>query len=219
MKNVKALSRFNLGLIISLALTLVALEWKSYSVLVNLPIGGEEVVKIEDDWMPISVKVKKPEPKKKIVKKKPSQVIKVVDKKIVTVTEPAKKEEPVLDFNPDDLWDEPTVVDPDPIIDIPQVFPQFPGGEPALLEFVYKNVEYDQRCKEVGAEGTVLVQFVVGKDGKTRDAKILRGIFCKPLEKEVLNMIENMPTWTPGKQKGHPVSCYFRLPVKFSLKP
>ncbi|MFN8258621.1 MAG: energy transducer TonB [Bacteroidales bacterium] len=95
--------------------------------------------------------------------------------------------------------------------------PEFPGGYPALLKFIAKNVKYPGIAQENGIEGTVYIRFVVTRTGEIGNAKILRGI-DESLEKEALRVVNSMPAWTPGKNNGTPVNVWFILPVKFMLK-
>ena len=61
------------------------------------------------------------------------------------------------------------------------------------------------------------VTFVVDKDGKIKDAKILRGI-GGGCDEEALRVVRNMPEWKSGRQNGRPVQVQYNLPVNFTLK-
>ena len=93
---------------------------------------------------------------------------------------------------------------------------EFPGGMEAMYAYIVKNLKYPEAAKEKGIEGRVFVQFVIEKDGSISNVKILRGIGggCDEAAKE---MVEKMPKWKPGKQKGKPVRFQFTLPIKFEL--
>ena len=78
-------------------------------------------------------------------------------------------------------------------------------------------MKYPAVAKENGIQGTVYVNFVVWKDGKIRDVKILRGV-NKMLDDEAVRVVKAMPTWNPGKQRGKPVSVSYNLPIKFTLR-
>lgn len=94
--------------------------------------------------------------------------------------------------------------------------PSFPGGDRELMSFLARNVKYPVKSQENGVEGQVLVSFVVGKDGKVRDQKIVRGVDAA-LDKEALRVVGVMPDWKPGKQRGQAVDVMFTLPVDFRL--
>ena len=104
------------------------------------------------------------------------------------------------------------------IFTIVESMPEFPGGgQEALFKYLQKEMKYPQIAKENGIQGTVFVNFVVGKDGKIRDAKILRGV-NKMLDEEAIRVVKAMPSWKPGKQRGKAVSVSYNLPIKFTLR-
>lgn len=104
------------------------------------------------------------------------------------------------------------------IFTIVESMPEFPGGgQEALFKYLQKEMKYPQIAKENGIQGTVFVNFVVGKDGKIRDVKILRGV-NKMLDEEAVRVVKAMPAWKPGKQRGKNVSVSYNLPIKFTLR-
>jgi protein TonB len=46
--------------------------------------------------------------------------------------------------------------------------------------------------------------------------KILRGI-GGGCDEEAVRVVQNMPKWEPGKQRGKPVRVQFNMPIKFTL--
>ena len=94
--------------------------------------------------------------------------------------------------------------------------PEFPGGNEALLQYLADNTEYPAIAKEHGIQGRVIVSFVVEKDGSIVEAAIERGV-DPSIDKEALRVIEAMPHWKPGKQRGQEVRVRFTLPVDFKL--
>lgn len=94
--------------------------------------------------------------------------------------------------------------------------PAFPGGESALMKFLNDNIKYPEEAQKKGAEGRVTCQFVVEKDGSLSEIKVLRS--ADPLlDAEAVRVIESMPKWKPGKQKGKFVRVRYTLPVFFKL--
>jgi len=73
-------------------------------------------------------------------------------------------------------------------------------------------------AKENGIQGRVYVTFVVDRDGKIKDAKILRGGLGGGLEEEALRVVRSMPDWKAGKQNGRSVQVQYNLPINFQLK-
>ena len=53
--------------------------------------------------------------------------------------------------------------------------PTFPGGDSEMMKYLATSIKYPAKAAEMGIEGTVVIQFVIGKDGKVTDAKVVRG--------------------------------------------
>lgn len=122
----------------------------------------------------------------------------------------------------------------DEIIMIAEQMPRFPGCEDQagnndakkacadqkLLSFIYANIKYPPMAIEAQIEGTVVVSFVINKDGSVVDIKVLRepGGGCGKETTRIVKMMNKMSKkWTPGKQRGKPVRVRYNLPVKFKL--
>ena len=95
--------------------------------------------------------------------------------------------------------------------------PSFPGGEAELYKYLFNNIQYPDVAKNNNITGRVYLTFVVEKDGTIANAKILRDIGggCGA---EALRVVNSMPKWTPGKQRGQAVRVQFNLPVSFDLQ-
>ena len=102
------------------------------------------------------------------------------------------------------------------IYDIVEQYPEFPGGYSALTEWIDDNLKYPVEAAMDGIEGRVIVQFIVRPTGKIVDAKVVRGI-APSLDKEALRLINIMPNWIPGRQKGKAVNVRYTLPITFKL--
>lgn len=118
----------------------------------------------------------------------------------------------------------------DEIFKVVEDQPTFPGCEDIsnkeekkkcadekMLQFIYSNIKYPAIARENGVEGMVVVKFVVEKDGSITAAEVVRdiGAGCGA---EALRVVNTMPKWNPGKQRGRPVRVQFNLPVKFKLE-
>ena len=90
-------------------------------------------------------------------------------------------------------------------------------AEKKLLDFIYSNIKYPAIARENNIQGTVVLSFVVEKDGSITDAKALRDIGGQCGD-EALRVVNDMPNWNPGKQRGRAVRVQFNLPVKFQLE-
>ena len=95
------------------------------------------------------------------------------------------------------------------------------GGLPEFRNWVQQNVKFPQIALENGIQGNVVVQFVVGADGKMTNFKVLQSP-DKTLSDatiEVLKKANEMKNgWKPGKQRGKPVKVSFTLPVAFKIQ-
>jgi len=124
--------------------------------------------------------------------------------------------------------------DPNQIIVFAEQMPRFPGCEAQggdnkakkscadqkLLSFIYANIKYPVMAIENQIEGTVVVSFVINKDGSVVDIKVLRepGGGCGKETTRIVKMMNRLSEkWTPGKQRGKAVRVRYNLPVKFQL--
>jgi TonB family protein len=96
--------------------------------------------------------------------------------------------------------------------------PEFKGGIDSLMSYIKRNLKYPEWEKENKIEGRVFVNFVVDKNGKINDPKILRSVQgSKNFDNEAIRVITSMPDWTPGQQDGKNVDVQFNLPINFKL--
>ncbi|MBR4134959.1 MAG: energy transducer TonB [Bacteroidales bacterium] len=135
------------------------------------------------------------------------------------------------DFNFDVEIDDETVIEDLPDLDVaivetpeeeeaPVHFaaeqPEFPGGMEALNLFLRNEIQYPQMARDNNIQGIVLVEFVVEKDGRVSNAKVVNSLF-PDCDKEAVRGIMAMPKWKPAKNNGRPVRCYFKVPVRFTM--
>jgi protein TonB len=104
--------------------------------------------------------------------------------------------------------------------DQPQIIveqmPQFPGGDKEMVKFIKLNLRYPPLATEMSVSGTVIVNFVVERDGKITRVKVVRGI-GGGCDEEAVRVVSKMPAWSPGKQGGKTVLVSFTMPFKFML--
>lgn len=103
------------------------------------------------------------------------------------------------------------------VFDQVEEMPEFPGGMPALIEFLQTNIKYPKDAIKQDVGGRVMVMFVVETDGSISNVRVARKVFPS-LDKEAVRVVKAMPKWKPGKEKGRPVRVNFTLPVVFSTK-
>ena len=102
------------------------------------------------------------------------------------------------------------------VLDVCEQMPEFAGGVSGMMNYLLENIRYPQEAFEAGAQGRVLVKFIVNQTGEVSDASILQGVE-EHLDKEALRVISTMPAWKPGMQDGKPVKVRFTIPVTFLL--
>jgi TonB family protein len=94
--------------------------------------------------------------------------------------------------------------------------PEFPGGQEALMQFLRQEVKYPKEAEEKGLQGRVVVRYIIEKDGSISEVEIVKSV-NEYLDAEAIRVVNAMPKWKPGKQKGEPVRVKFTLPVTFRL--
>lgn len=102
------------------------------------------------------------------------------------------------------------------IYTVVEQMPTYPGGEKAMIDFLITNLKYPQSAKDKGIEGVVYVQFVVLESGNVDQVQILKGTNPQ-LDEEALRVVNAMPKWNPGTEKGKAVKVKYNLPIKFAL--
>ena len=108
--------------------------------------------------------------------------------------------------------------DENEIFEVVEQNPSFPGGDKALMQWLQKNLKYPAVAQENNIQGRVTVQFVVNKDGSIVDPKVVRSGGDQSLDKEAMRVVQAMPKWIPGRQRGKNVRVRFTLPVTFRLQ-
>lgn len=100
---------------------------------------------------------------------------------------------------------------------VAEQMPEFPGGMKELLKFLQDNLKYPENAMKNNVQGQVIVQFVVEKDGTLTEFKVARSV-DPDLDAEALRVLQTMPKWKPGMQRGKIVRVKFTVPVSFKLQ-
>ena len=111
----------------------------------------------------------------------------------------------------------PVVDKPEEVFTSVEQMPQFPGGDEALMKFLSSHINYPPMAAENNVQGKVILQFVVGKDGRVGEVKIARSV-DKDLDKEAVRVVKSLPKFIPGRQNGQAVPVWYTLPVSFKLQ-
>ena len=92
--------------------------------------------------------------------------------------------------------------------------PEFPGGMKALTSYIGQSLHYPDTSFKYGIVGTVLVEFIVEKDGSVSHVNVKVPLFYD-CDEEAVRIVKSMPKWNPAKIQGEPVRCYYQVPIVF----
>ena len=215
----KRLTFIFMGLIVALAILYTAFEWTQREITVH-EADNEDFLIEEEIQIDQTFQEETPPPPPE-----PEEVPDVIEE-IKIVEDDVKTEE--VNFSTEDTKEAVEIKqvefeEEEEEEEIEQIFlvveeqPEFPGGMAKLMKYFSDNVRYPVVAAENGIQGRVICQFTVWRDGSIRDIVVVRGV-DKSLDKEAVRLIENMPKWKPGKQRGKEVSCKFTVPVSFRLQ-
>ncbi|MBN3034255.1 MAG: energy transducer TonB [Bacteroidales bacterium] len=204
-----------IGLIIALAAVLLAFEWKSYEK-IELDLISRAVDDTPEEMIQITTQEKPPPPPKP---QPQTTIIRIVEDDVeieddIEINVEADQETEIQEYIP---VEEPEEEEEEaPIFTVVEAMPEFPGGEEARIRFLSDNIKYPQMARESGIQGRVFLTFVVERDGSVTDVKVLRGI-GGGCDEEAIRVVQSMPRWIPGKQRGKPVRVQFNMPILFKL--
>ena len=85
-----------------------------------------------------------------------------------------------------------------------------------FIKFLNQKIEYPQEAIDKRINGKVFVQFVIGKNGYIKDAKVTRGVHPS-IDQEALRVIYSSPKWESGIKSGEPVDVILTFPIEFKL--
>lgn len=207
-----------MGVVLALALVFVAFEWSTQTTKVDLSTVVQDVVAEEE--IEITRRDPTPPPPPPPPAPEAPEIIQVVETKVETR----------IDINMEDDQSKAqiqTYTPPPPpkqveeeeeeIFVVVENQPEFPGGQAAMMKFLSENIKYPVIAQENGIQGRVICNFVVERDGSITDVQVVRGV-DPSLDKEAVRVIQSMPKWKPGMQRGKPVRVRFTLPVVFRLQ-
>ncbi len=230
----KRLTFFLLGLLLTLSVVFVALQYTASEGGDDFTADMEELVQDIDLSLPqdqkdmVSADALSQPPSKAITQevKAVQQPVENVQKIKATTSElvigdgegavdgaqvkEAVPETPVENANPTAQAEAPvnfTVV---------QQIPVFPGGWSAFMQWLTKNLKYPYQARQAKIQGMVVVSFIVNKDGTVADVKVSTSV-DPLLDREALRVMRMMPRWKPGKDKGKVCRTMVAVPIVFKL--
>ncbi len=214
LENKKAIF-FQIGLVFILGLTLLAFEWKSYD-RVAADTSSRQAEQVLEEVVLQTQQTTPPPPPPPMQQ---TTVLEIVenDAKIeneISIDAEADEKTVVEEYKAPVAAEK--EVEETEIFTVVEDNPAFPGGDEARIKFLQSNMKYPTMARESGIQGKVYVTFVVERDGRVTDVKILRGI-GGGCDEEAVRVVKAMPRWNPGKQRGKPVRVQFNLPIQFTL--
>jgi len=211
---------FQLGLVIVLALCLIAFEWTTGQRGPNEFSDLDEQV-LEEDLIPITeMEEQQPEIPPEIPQV--TEIFEIVEddvsieNEIIFADDETNFDDEVqmYDFNLGEEVDE----EEEEIFVVVEDMPTFRGGDVnKFREWVQKRVKYPQIAAENGIQGKVYIMFVVEPDGSVSNVSVMRGV-DPALDDEAIEVVKSSPAWAPGKQRGAPVRVRFSITVNFQLQ-
>ena len=208
-----------MGMVVGIAVIFFAFEWSSETRKVDESIIVQDILAEEE--IEISQREPSPPPPPPPPEPVAPEEIEFVEEKVETRIE-IKTEDDASQRQTE------TYVPPPPpkpkveevteeIFVVVEEQPEFPGGNAAMMKFLGDNIKYPVIAQENGIQGRVITNFVVERDGSITDVQVVRGV-DPSLDKEAIRVIQSMPKWKPGKQRGSAVRVRFTLPVVFRLQ-
>ncbi len=99
-----------------------------------------------------------------------------------------------------------------------EIEPGFPGGLSPWMRYLNKTFRYPQEAQEKEIQGTIIIQFIVDKEGNVSEVEAIKGTTEGGLRDEAIRVIKNSGKWLPAYQNGSKVKCYKKQPITFKLE-
>ena len=216
----KKLLFVEIGLVVSLAITLFAFEWTSTETETALLEDTTEIL-IEEEIISTNMETPPPPPAAPKIPVLSDQIdivddeIEIEDDMFMNLEDDASLGVEIMDY----VEVEEEVVEEEAIpFQLVEEKPSFQGGDAnQFSKWVNSRLVYPEIAKENGVQGRVTLQFTVEKDGSVTKVKVLRGV-DPSLDKEAVRVVSMSPKWKPGKQRDRAVPVTYTFPVIFQLR-
>ncbi len=86
-----------------------------------------------------------------------------------------------------------------------------------LEKWVYQYLKYPEEALKDGVQGRVMVGFIIEKDGKVTNVRVVKGV-SPELDAEAVKVVAASPKWKPGRVAGQKVRTSMTIPVEFRLE-
>lgn len=207
------------GLVMILSIMLIALEWTTTDVSIDLTLVENDLV-VEEDVIPITrhEESKPPPPPQPVV----TDVLTIVEDDVelddaLEIFDTEMDDNRVFDMTISTIEVEEEERHDTEIFTIVEEMPEFPGGTEALMKYINSSIKYPPIAQENGISGKVILQFVINQNGEVTNITVARGV-DPSLDREAIRVVQAMPKWSPGKQRNRPVRVAYTLPINFQLQ-
>ena len=216
----KKLLFIEIGLVVSLAITLFAFEWTSTETETALLEDNTEIL-VEEEIISTQMDTPPPPPAAPKIPILSDQIdivddeIEIEDDMFMNLEDDASLGVEIMDY----VEVEEEVVEEEAIpFQLVEEKPSFQGGDAnQFSKWVNSRLVYPEIAKENGVQGRVTLQFTVEKDGTVTKVRVLRGV-DPSLDKEAVRVVSMSPKWKPGKQRDRAVPVTYTFPVIFQLR-
>jgi TonB family C-terminal domain len=213
---------FLMGLVLGLAVLFVGFEMGDSEVTVATDSGTAVVIDEEEVEITRQEEVLPPPPAPEVIQAAPEVITIVednikVETNIMTSEDDASHAQTATYVAPAAVAQEEEEADESFVFVSVEKMPEFPGGDIALLKWISENINYPTIAAENGVQGRVSCTFVVNADGSVSDAQVVRPLDPN-LDKEAIRVLQKLPKFRPGEQRGKPVRVKYSVPVRFQLK-
>ncbi|HLG35902.1 MAG TPA: carboxypeptidase-like regulatory domain-containing protein [Bacteroidia bacterium] len=126
------------------------------------------------------------------------------------------EKEKILPIKDSTCFPKPDILDNQQVYLIADKNAEFPGGQSAFMSYLQKNLRYPKEQEEL--QGSIYVTFIIDTLGSIRNECIYKRYFkgeLSAIEKLALNLIKEMPAWTPAEKDGKKVYMRITVPIKF----
>ena len=217
----KKLLFVEIGLVVSLAITLFAFEWTSTETETALLEDNTEVL-IEEEIISTQMDTPPPPPAAPKIPVLSDQIdivddeIEIEDDMFMNLEDDASLGVEIMDYV--EVVEEEVVEEEAIPFQLVEEKPSFQGGDAnQFSKWVNSRLVYPEIAKENGVQGRVTLQFTVEKDGTVTKVKVLRGV-DPSLDKEAVRVVSMSTKWKPGKQRDRAVPVTYTFPVIFQLR-
>ena len=216
----KKLLFIEIGLVVSLGITLLAFEWTTKETETALLEDTTEIL-IEEEIISTQMDTPPPPPAAPKIPVLSDQIdivddeIEIEDDMFMNLEDDASLGVEIMDY----VEVEEEEVEEEAIpFQLVEEKPSFQGGDAnQFSKWVNSRLVYPEIAKENGVQGRVTLQFTVEKDGSVTKVKVLRGV-DPSLDKEAVRVVSMSPKWKPGKQRDRTVPVTYTFPVIFQLR-